>query len=216
MIWRRCWGAAGRPGPGPFRSNTFSTSRGSKEQRIQDPTIEKEIFVPLEDIAKGVDKKMKISRRVFDESTGQTRVEEKILTIKVKPGWKAGTKVTFGREGDQVPGKIPADIAFIIKDKTHPTFSRDGSNIIFVKKISLRQALCGAVVEIPLLNGGSFSIDCSNEVIKPTTVKRLAGKGLPFPKEPSRKGDLIVKFDIAFPDTMSQSSKDILYDVLGK
>ena len=72
-----------RANGGPFRSQTFSSSRGPKEQRLQDTTIEKEIHIALEDIAKGIDKKMKISRRVFDESGG-SKSEEKILTIKVK------------------------------------------------------------------------------------------------------------------------------------
>jgi len=53
-----------------------------------------------------------------------------------------------------------------------------------------------------------------NEIVKPTTVKRIQGQGLPFPKEPSRKGDLIVSFDIKFPDIITQSVKDILYDTL--
>ena len=44
-----------------------------------------------------------------------TEHEDKVLTITVKPGWKSGTKVTFPKEGDQVPGRIPADIAFTIK-----------------------------------------------------------------------------------------------------
>ena len=35
---------------------------------------------------------MKISRSVYDEM-GSHRNEEKVLTINIKPGWKAGTKV---------------------------------------------------------------------------------------------------------------------------
>ena len=53
-----------------------------------------------------------------------------------------------------------------------------------------------------------------DEVIKPNTTKKLQGFGLPFPKEPSKRGDLVVKFDIQFPDRLSSSSKDILSDVL--
>ncbi len=212
-----------RPGGGfggavPSRSQTFSTSRGGapKEARVQDPTIEKDILVSLEDIARGCDKKMKISRRVFDQS-GHSRIEEKLLTVHVKPGWKAGTKVTFAREGDQVPGKIPADIAFIIRDKPHKVFERDGSNIVYRCQVPLREALCGTIVQVPvLLDGISKAINCTDEIVKPTTTKVLKGHGLPFPKTPSRRGDLIVKFDIQFPERLTQNSKDILYDVLGK
>jgi len=206
----------GMGGGGPYRSQTFHGGQsGSKQQRVQDPTIEKDVMVSLEDIAKGVQKKMKISKRVYDESGG-SRIEEKVLQINVKPGWKAGTKVTFAKEGDRIPGKTPADIAFVIRDKAHPTFKRDDSNIVYTHKIKLKEALCGTLVNVPLLNGQKRTINCMDEVIKPNTIKRIQGEGLPYPKEASRKGDLIIKFDIAFPDRISQGSKDILGDVLGR
>ncbi len=113
-------GMGGGRGGGPFRSHTFHgghemgghgggfNPRNAKESRVQDPTIEKELHIGLEDIAKGVEKKMKISRRVYDEM-GSSRCEDKVLTITVKPGWKSGTKITFAREGDKIPGKVNND-----------------------------------------------------------------------------------------------------------
>jgi hypothetical protein len=62
-----------------------------------------------------------------------------VLTINVKPGWKSGTKITFQREGDQAPNKIPADIVFIIRDKPHQHFRREGSDLRHVCKITLRE-----------------------------------------------------------------------------
>ena len=81
---------------------------------------------------------MKISRKIF-QSDGTSRTEDKVLTINVKPGWKAGTKITFQREGDQTPNKIPADIVFIIRDKPHSLFKRDGSDLRYTAKLSLRE-----------------------------------------------------------------------------
>merc|ERR1712004_621469 len=70
------------------------------------------------------------------------------------------------------------------------------------------------VVQVPTLEGTKVGINCTGEVLKPTTTKRLQGYGLPLPKEPNKRGDLIVSFDVLFPDQLSQSSKDIIYDVL--
>lgn len=53
------------------------------------------------------------------------------------------------------------------------------------------------------------------EIIKPNTVKRITGYGLPLPKDPSRKGDMLVAFDIKFPDKLKPAEKEILSDVLG-
>merc|ERR1712008_440226 len=104
---------------GGFKFSPNSGQKPRKQSKVQDDTIEREIFVSVEEIATGCEKKMKISRKVFREDGSKT-VEDKVLKIVVKPGWKAGTKVTFAKEGDQIPGKIPADIAFIIRDKPHP------------------------------------------------------------------------------------------------
>lgn len=53
-----------------------------------------------------------------------------------------------------------------------------------------------------------------NEVIKPTTEKRLTGDGLPYTKQPSTRGDIIVKFDIKFPDTISKDQKEMIANTL--
>jgi DnaJ-class molecular chaperone len=53
-----------------------------------------------------------------------------------------------------------------------------------------------------------------NEVIKPTTEKRLTGDGLPIAKQPSNRGDIIVKFDIKFPDTLTTEQKEKLASTL--
>ncbi|VEN58963.1 unnamed protein product [Callosobruchus maculatus] len=203
------------PGGGAFRSQSFNFhgSPNRSKDKMQDPPIEHDLYVSLEDIAKGCQKKMKISRKVL-QPDGSTKKEDKVLTINVKPGWKAGTKITFQREGDQSRNKIPADIVFIIRDKPHPLFKREGSDIKYTAKVSLKQALCGCTIEVPTMAGKTLSLNYQNEIIKPNTVRRIQGYGLPLPKEPSRHGDLIVNFDIRFPDNLSQSAKDIIYDTL--
>merc|ERR1719219_2860130 len=195
----------------PFRSHSFNV--GPRKEKPQDPPIEHDLYVSLEDINRGVTKRMKISRRVV-ANDGSVRKEEKVLTINVKPGWKSGTKITFQREGDQAPNKIPADIVFIIRDKPHPHFKREGSDLKHTCKVTLREALCGVMVDIPTLTGEKIPINLATEVVKPTTTKRIAGYGLPLPKEPTRRGDILVSFDIQFPDRLSQNTKDLLHDLL--
>merc|ERR1712107_848061 len=128
----------GMPAGGQFgRPGSFNYGGGpSKQSKVQDKTIEKEVPVSLEEICKGAEKKMKISRRIHHDD-GRITNEEKVLKINIKPGWKSGTKVTFNQEGDRIPGKIPADIAFIIRDKPHPIFTRDGTNLKYTYKIPL-------------------------------------------------------------------------------
>ena len=71
------------------------------------------------------------------------------------------------------------------------------------------QALCGSQVSVPLLGGERLALNLQDEVIKPSTVKRVVGKGLPNPKDPARRGDLIVNFDIVFPERLSTATRDL-------
>lgn len=187
---------------------------GGGPRRRQDPPINHELLVSLEDIYKGATKKMKITRKVLNADGRTTRLEDKVLSINIKPGWKAGTKITFPKEGDQGPNNQPADIVFVVKDKPHQNFRREGADIHYSAHVSLREALCGTTVFVPTLDGETVPMVMTNEIIKPATVKRLPGLGLPLPKQPSRRGDLIVHFDIVFPDQLPPGTRDIIRDAL--
>lgn len=76
------------------------------------------------------------------------------------------------------------------------------------------QALCGVVFEVPTLDGDKLRISTMQEIIKPNTVKRVQGYGLPHPKDTARKGDLLIAFDIKFPEKLTSSEKELLGDLL--
>lgn len=193
--------------------HSFGSANGMQKKLKQDPPIERDLPLALEEILHGTTKKMKITRRTT-QPTGQTVMEDKVLTINVKPGWKSGTKITFQKEGDQSPNSIPADIIFTVKDKPHSIFHREGHDVKYTAKITLKDALSGiAKVKVPTLEGTKVALNLK-DIIAPTTVKRLSGYGLPYPKEPTRRGDIIVNFDIKFPDTLTEPARQILMDVL--
>lgn len=126
---------------GGFGSVSFPRGRGGPEGacRKQDPPVLYDLKVSLEEIYTGCTKKMKISHKRLNPDGKTVRNEDKILTIEVKRGWKEGTKITFPKEGDQTPNNIPADVVFVLKDKPHGVFRREGSDIIYPAKISLRE-----------------------------------------------------------------------------
>lgn len=101
----------------------------SPSRKEQDPPIEYDLSVSLEKILTGCTKNMKITKKIL--KNGRLERVEKVLAINVKPGWKEGTRITFPKEGDQGRNKIPADIIFVIKDKPHNIFKREGMIILF-------------------------------------------------------------------------------------
>ncbi|KFO79435.1 DnaJ subfamily B member 1, partial [Cuculus canorus] len=126
---------------GGFGNVSFPRGRGGVDGacRKQDPPVLYDLKVSLEEIYTGCTKKMKISHKRLNPDGKTVRNEDKILTIEVKRGWKEGTKITFPKEGDQTPNNIPADVVFVLKDKPHGVFRREGSDIIYPAKISLRE-----------------------------------------------------------------------------
>lgn len=212
--------SSSRGGGGFTRSNGFpggafftSGQNGTSKKLRQDPPIERELPVSLEEVLTGCQKRMKITRKVI-QPNGNMYKEDKILTINVKPGWKSGTRITFNQEGDQSPNALPADVIFVIKDKPHPYFKRDGSDIKYTAKLTLKEALtCNSTIRVPTLDGDPVTL-ALRDIVKPTTTKRLTGRGLPLPKEPNKRGDLIVQFDIQFPTTLPETTCQILVDLL--
>ena len=61
-----------------------------------------------------------------------------------------------------------------------------------------------------LLSHERIPLNLSEEMIRPTTTKRVQGKGLPTPKDPSRRGDLVVHFDIVFPESRCGPTNSLL------
>lgn len=137
-----------------------------------------------------------------------------VLICEFIPSWREGTRITFHKEGDQIPGCIPADIIFTLRDKPHRHFKRENAtDIRYTAKINLREALCGSVIYVPTLGSAQFKLTV-HKIITPNMIKRIPNEGLPNSKQPDKRGDLIVMFEIIFPDTLTEERKKLLWDIL--
>ncbi|KAL4620473.1 hypothetical protein ACB092_06G156600 [Castanea dentata] len=177
------------------------------------PPIESRLPCSLEELYKGATKKMKISREIADTS-GKTIQVEEILTIDIKPGWKKGTKITFPEKGNEQPNVIPADLVFIIDEKPHSVFTRDGNDLIVTQKISLAEALTGYTVHLTTLDGRTLTIPINN-VIHPNYEEIVPREGMPIQKDPTKKGNLRIKFNIKFPTRLTSEQKAGIKKLLG-
>ncbi|KAL3519816.1 hypothetical protein ACH5RR_017965 [Cinchona calisaya] len=169
------------------------------------PPIEQNLPCSLEELYKGTTKKMKISREIADAS-GKTLPVQEILTIDIKPGWKKGTKITFPEKGNEQPNVIPSDLVFVIDEKLHSVFKRDGNDLVVTQKISLAEALTGYTVHLTTLDGRKLTIPINN-VIHPEYEEVVPKEGMPIPKDPSKRGNLRIKFNIKFPARLTTEQK---------
>lgn len=139
--------------------------------------------------------------------------EEEVLTVKVKPGWRNGTKITFEGMGNEVPGGQTGDITFVIAEKNHLLFKKDGDDLVFEIEIPLVEALTGCKLSVPLL-GGEKTMIAMEDVIYPGYRKIVAGQGMPKSKDPGERGNLIVKFEVEFPKQLTGEQRSDVHNIL--
>jgi len=199
-------GGAGGPGGGASRRAAAGPVKGE--------LIKRPLLCTLEELFNGCTKRVKITRQRLNPDGKTTRSDEKILELHVRPGWKKGTTLTFENEGDEAPGVVPADIQFIIGEKDHARFTRDGNDLVYECRLPLVDALTGTRLEVPTLDGRTLTVPVT-EVAEPGSTKRIRGEGMPISKSPGSRGDLVVRFSVAFPPHLSEDKKREIRRVLG-
>jgi DnaJ family protein B protein 4 len=115
-------------------------------------------------------------------------------------------------------------ITFIVETKPHPRFERDGDDLIVKLNITLSQALLGPdgggsiTKEIEQLDGRRINVSLpSGQIVQPGQETRVTGEGMPITKANSikKKGDMIVRWNVVFPKSLTPPQKDALRKVLG-
>jgi DnaJ homolog subfamily B member 4 len=122
-------GGASR-GNGRRSSARFENMGGPRAATPEVTVLERPLLVSLEDLFKGTTKKMKIQRKKFDEATGKLGKEERLLSMDIKPGFKAGGKFKFADVGDQVEGGTQ-DMHFIVKEVSTRRFEVEVLNTTY-------------------------------------------------------------------------------------
>ena len=112
----------------------------------------------------------------------------KRLRVKIPAGIENGKKLRFAGQGSSVP---PGNVYVEIQVKPSPLFTRNGMNIEMELPISISEALLGAEVKIPTLDG-EIQIKVPS-LISSGQKLRVAGKGV------LNQGDQYVRVKIVSP-----------------
>ncbi|CAG8452449.1 21410_t:CDS:2 [Cetraspora pellucida] len=187
----------------------FGRSRGEGRGSSE---VKHHLPFTLEELYKGITKKLKVSRKLYDSASGQQIPTDKIIEVNVRPGLKAGTKFRYSKAGDELPSGETQDIVVVVNEKPHSIFTRDNDDLRVVIKLSLLEALVGFKKQIQTLDGRTLNIS-SSSVIKPGQEQRVPNEGMPT-KDQNKKGDLIVKYEIMFPSRLTEDKKKELKRIL--
>jgi molecular chaperone DnaJ len=139
---------------------------------------------------------------------GKVRVPRKV-SVKIPAGVDSGSRLKMSMEGE--PGQHggpPGDLYIIIDIREHPFFKRDGMHIYCEVPLSFPQAVLGAEVEVPTLEGSSHSLKIPPGT-QAGTAFHMKGKGVPRLGSRAR-GDQIVTINIEVPKNINQRQREIL------
>ena len=140
--------------------------------------------------------------------SGLTRKRETIK-VKIPAGVEAGIQLSIQGQGHAAKNNgINGDLLVVIEEQEHPDFKREGNNLFYTKVISLPDAILGAEVEIPCLDGPKrIKVDAGTQS---GTVIRLNGKGLPTVNGYGGTGDLYVKIAVWIPKKLDREDKAVI------
>ncbi|XP_066465193.1 dnaJ homolog subfamily A member 1-like [Eleutherodactylus coqui] len=127
--------------------------------------------------------------------------EKKILTVRIDKGMKNRHKLIFHGEGDQCPGLHPGDIDIVLEQKQHPLFRRKGNDLLMDMEIGLADALCACRQKVRTLDSRTILVTSQpGKVIRPGDVWCIPREGMPIYRDPSQRGNLLIRFQVRFPD----------------
>ena len=150
-------------------------------------------------------------------SCGGTGLVRKRETIKVKipAGVEAGMQLTLQGEGHAAKNNgINGDLLVVIEEQEHPNLKRERNNLFYTKIISVPDAILGAEVEIPGIDG-TYKIKVDPGTQSGTVVK-LKGRGLPTVNGYGGTGDLYVKIAVWIPKKLEKDDKAAVEALRGK
>jgi DnaJ family protein B protein 4 len=133
---------------------------------------------------------------------GNVRTTEKqTMYLNVPQGIDDNEVVLLREMGNSINQTIKGDVKICITIQNDTSFERRGLDLIFKKKITLKEALCGFEFDIKHISGKSLNFKnvLNHAIIQPGYKKTIPDFGM---KRESHTGNLIIDFDVAFPEQL--------------
>ncbi len=131
------------------------------------------------------------------------------IRVLVPAGIEPGEMIRLSGEGEAVAGGPAGDLYVKVHVEKHPTFSREGVNLIMTLDLKISEALLGVKKIIETLDG-------KEEVVIPagTTageILRVRGRGVPG--RSTKRGDLLIKIALPLPKKLSPKAVKLVQEL---
>ena len=173
-------------------------------------TIIKTVSLTLEQCFNGCSFPLEIDRQVPDNDI--IKIERETIHAQIPKGVQGGDTIILNDCGHMNEAGMKGDVHIIINVLQHPMFKVENNDLTIEKTVSLKSALCGFDFEITHLNGRIFKLaNKPGNIIKPGSIKTIPGLGL---EKNGEAGSLKIKFNVEFPDTLTQEQINALQNGL--
>jgi molecular chaperone DnaJ len=132
--------------------------------------------------------------------------QTKRYKVNIPAGVKDGARIRLAGKGEAGPrGGPPGDLYVITRVAASPVFKRlDGGNLEVTVPITVAEALRGATIEVPTLDGTKkIKVPAGT---KHGTIQRLRGEGPPKPRG-SGRGDIRYRLEIEVPKELTEEQQ---------
>ena len=128
------------------------------------------------------------------------------MRVNIPAGVRDGSRIRLAGKGEPgLRGAEPGDLYVITRVSESPVFKRNGDNLEVEVPLTIPEALQGAVIEVPTLNGSKrLRVPPGT---KHGTVQRLRGEG-PQRLNGKGRGDIHYRFVLDVPATLSPEQSE--------
>lgn len=132
-------------------------------------------------------------------------INKEKLSVKIPPGIESGQGLRLQGRGEEGTGGR-GDLIVRVWVEKHPTFRKEGYNLIMELPLKLTTALLGGIIELETLDG-----KLELKIPSGTThndILRVKNKGVP--DERGRRGDLLIVTAVAMPRKLSKTAQKLI------
>lgn len=199
-------------------NNIFNTFLGLEQNandissnhlnRFKKVDIKITLPITLRELYTGVVKQVDIEKLVNIEGL---LVKKKIVKeISIDRGFKVGNTIVLSEQGNESIEGINGDIIIKVIDKPDSLYSKNGNDLVIIRKILLSEVLCGYEFILKKING-DYVVIKSNPDLEFKKLRRIKGYGLPYYNNSGNieYGDLIIHFSVIYPKLDKNGKKYI-------
>ena len=176
---------------------------------------------------RGKDRPYKLSISFLDAARGTTKritlADGKALDVKISAGVEEGQQIRLKGQGDPGVSAGPSGDALVeIRVQPHKYFSRDRGNVYLDVPITISEAVLGARITVPTIDG-EVAVTIPPAANTGQTL-RLKGRGISSSRGKKARGDQFIRLQVMLPDRTDEAFSEFVrkwpesknYDVRAK